>query len=95
MSHDMLTKMHIVFIYLVIDPFKSIGRRCEWSTLKGTNRLDCNAISTGAILLADILPTLLIKSCAPFFVHHIPYDIRVLIVVAFQVQAMQKLSFEK
>jgi len=49
-----------------------------------TNRLDCNTISTGAILLADILPTLLIKSCAPFFVHFIPYDIRILIVVLFQ-----------
>lgn len=48
------------------------------------NRLDCNAISTGAILLADILPTLLIKSCAPFFIHFIPYDIRILIVVVFQ-----------
>jgi len=49
-----------------------------------TNRLDCNTISTGAILLADILPTLLIKACAPFFVHLLPYDIRVLIVVVFQ-----------
>jgi len=48
------------------------------------NRLDCNTISTGAILLADILPTLIIKSLAPFFVHFIPYDIRVLIVVLFQ-----------
>lgn len=54
------------------------------NTANETNRLDCNTISTGAILLADILPTLLIKSCAPFFVHHIPYDIRVLVVVAFQ-----------
>ena len=62
-----------------------VGCTSKCSTLKETNRLDCNTISTGAILLADILPTLLIKSCAPFFVHHIPYDIRVLVVVAFQV----------
>lgn len=44
-----------------------------------TSRYDCNPVSTAAILLADILPTLVIKFSAPFFIHLIPYSIRVLL----------------
>ncbi|XP_067419928.1 battenin [Emydura macquarii macquarii] len=42
-----------------------------------TSRYDCNAISTGAVLLADILPTLVIKLSAPFYIHRLPYGPRV------------------
>lgn len=31
------------------------------------NRRECNALSTGAILLADVIPSLIIKIVAPFF----------------------------
>ncbi len=50
-----------------------------------TNKYDCNDISTGAILLADILPGITIKLLAPFFVHHIKYGHRVGLVVVFNV----------
>jgi battenin len=46
-----------------------------------TNKYDCNDISTGAILLADILPGILVKLIAPFFVHKIKYSHRVTFVV--------------
>lgn len=46
-----------------------------------TNKYDCNQLSTGAILLADILPGITIKILAPFFVHHIKYSIRIVLVV--------------
>uniref|UniRef100_A0A8C2T4W4 Battenin n=1 Tax=Coturnix japonica TaxID=93934 RepID=A0A8C2T4W4_COTJA len=36
-------------------------------------RHDCGPISTGAVLLADILPSLLIKMAAPFGAHLVPY----------------------
>lgn len=39
---------------------------------------DCNPVSTAAVLLADILPTLFIKLFAPFVIHKMPYGIRVL-----------------
>lgn len=39
---------------------------------------DCNPVSTAAVLLADILPTLFIKLFAPFVIHTMPYGIRVL-----------------
>ncbi|XP_014457025.1 battenin isoform X1 [Alligator mississippiensis] len=43
----------------------------------GSSRYDCNAMSTGAVLLADILPTLVIKVSAPFYIHLLPYGLRV------------------
>uniref|UniRef100_A0A0N4Z2G3 Battenin n=1 Tax=Parastrongyloides trichosuri TaxID=131310 RepID=A0A0N4Z2G3_PARTI len=43
--------------------------------------IKCTAISTGSVLLADILPTLFVKLIAPFLLMHIPYDIRHVIVV--------------
>ncbi|XP_047428683.1 battenin isoform X2 [Mugil cephalus] len=43
---------------------------------------DCNPVSTAAVLLADILPTLVIKLLAPFFIHKVPYGFRVLLCVA-------------
>ncbi|XP_075686951.1 battenin [Rhinoderma darwinii] len=51
----------------------------QTATLNVTNssRYDCNEISTAAVLLADILPTLIIKFTAPFYIHQIPYNYRV------------------
>uniref|UniRef100_UPI0037E863DA battenin isoform X2 n=1 Tax=Semicossyphus pulcher TaxID=241346 RepID=UPI0037E863DA len=43
-----------------------------------SSRYDCNPVSTAAVLLADILPTLVIKMFAPFVIHKVPYGIRVL-----------------
>lgn len=51
------------------------------SDSRGCNQLDCNKLSTATILLADILPTLIIKITAPYFMHLIPYSIRVLVCV--------------
>ncbi|XP_062263953.1 battenin isoform X2 [Platichthys flesus] len=41
------------------------------------SRYDCNPVSTAAVLLADILPTLIIKLSVPFVIHNLPYGIRV------------------
>ncbi|KAM4716792.1 LOW QUALITY PROTEIN: battenin [Anableps anableps] len=43
---------------------------------------DCSPVTTGAVLLADILPTLVIKLFAPFVIHKVPYGLRVLFCVA-------------
>ncbi|XP_061416400.1 battenin isoform X3 [Lethenteron reissneri] len=52
----------------------------SWEPIS-SNRFDCNPHSTAVILLADILPTLLIKSTAPLFIHRIAYRFRVVICV--------------
>uniref|UniRef100_A0A4W2BQ99 Battenin n=1 Tax=Bos indicus x Bos taurus TaxID=30522 RepID=A0A4W2BQ99_BOBOX len=43
-----------------------------------SSRFDCNPVSTAAVLLADILPTLVIKLLAPLGLHLLPYSPRVL-----------------
>ncbi|XP_007452852.1 PREDICTED: battenin isoform X3 [Lipotes vexillifer] len=43
-----------------------------------SSRFDCNSVSTAAVLLADILPTLVIKLLAPLGLHLMPYSPRVL-----------------
>uniref|UniRef100_K1QZ03 Battenin n=1 Tax=Magallana gigas TaxID=29159 RepID=K1QZ03_MAGGI len=55
--------------------------------------LECNEISTGAILLADILPTLIIKLTAPFFILHLSYKIRVLTCVLFSLASFLVVSY--
>ena len=41
----------------------------------------CNSISTGLVLLADILPSLIIKITAPFYMQKVNYHIRIAFVV--------------
>ena len=45
--------------------------------------LECNTLSTGAILLADILPTLIVKLTFPFFLQRIPYSIKITLISLF------------
>uniref|UniRef100_A0A1I7UG29 Battenin n=1 Tax=Caenorhabditis tropicalis TaxID=1561998 RepID=A0A1I7UG29_9PELO len=45
---------------------------------------ECQLMSTGSVLLADIIPALLIKISAPMFIHRIPFGIRHSIVVSLQ-----------
>ncbi|XP_059204701.1 battenin [Centropristis striata] len=49
------------------------------SSSSSSSRYDCNPVSTAAVLLADILPTLVIKLAAPFVIHKMPYGVRVLL----------------
>ncbi|XP_053371378.1 battenin isoform X2 [Clarias gariepinus] len=58
-----------------------------------SSRYDCNPTSTAAVLLADILPTLLIKLTAPFFIHKMPYGFRILVCVATATTSFLVVSF--
>ncbi|VDO96239.1 unnamed protein product [Heligmosomoides polygyrus] len=52
-----------------------------------TNKIvdrQCQKMSTGAVLLADIIPALLVKVTAPFYIHRIPFGLRHLLVVLAQ-----------
>jgi battenin len=51
------------------------------TTNNKTNKYDCNDISTGAVLLADIIPGIIVKLIAPFFVHRLKYSSRVVLVI--------------
>lgn len=55
--------------------------------------LSCNPVSTGAILLADILPTLVIKFTAPFYIQRLPYWFKVLLVILFALASFLIVAF--
>uniref|UniRef100_A0A673IRX1 Battenin n=1 Tax=Sinocyclocheilus rhinocerous TaxID=307959 RepID=A0A673IRX1_9TELE len=61
--------------------------------ISNSSRYDCNAVSTAAVLLADILPTLLIKFTAPFYIHKVPYGFRVLVCFFTAVVSFLMVSF--
>ncbi|KNG44995.1 protein btn1 [Stemphylium lycopersici] len=39
-------------------------------------------VPKGVVLLADVIPSFLTKLCAPYFIHKIPYSVRILVFVA-------------
>lgn len=45
-------------------------------------------IPKGVVLLADVIPSFLTKLCAPYFIHVVPYPIRILIFVALSAVGM-------
>lgn len=69
----------------------------ETSTVNVTNsnssRYDCNQISTAAVLLADILPTLVIKFTAPLYIEQIPYNYRVCVCIITAASSFLLVSF--
>uniref|UniRef100_A0A8C2FUW6 Battenin n=1 Tax=Cyprinus carpio TaxID=7962 RepID=A0A8C2FUW6_CYPCA len=58
-----------------------------------SSHYDCSPVSTAAVLLADILPTLLIKFTAPFYIHRVPYGFRVLVCFFTAVVSFLMVSF--
>ncbi|KAJ7313885.1 hypothetical protein JRQ81_005660 [Phrynocephalus forsythii] len=74
----MLSAAHDILSHQKVPPANGTGPVPHNSN---SSRYDCNPISTGAVLLADILPTLLIKFSAPFCIHLFPYGLRVAICI--------------
>ncbi|XP_070578082.1 battenin-like [Ptychodera flava] len=80
-AHDILS--HHATPIVPISNSSTITTLSPTSKSPGSQRFDCNPLSSGVILLADIIPTLVIKFSAPLFVHHIPYGIRIAVCVLF------------
>ncbi|KIW96322.1 protein btn1 [Cladophialophora bantiana CBS 173.52] len=45
-------------------------------------------VPKGVVLLADVIPSFGVKLCAPYFIHVVPYSIRILVFVALSVVGM-------
>ncbi|XP_013381913.1 battenin [Lingula anatina] len=58
-----------------------------------SRHLHCNPIGTGAVLLADILPVIIIKATAPFFIHRVQYNVRVALVILFGAASFLTVAF--
>ena len=46
------------------------------------------AVPKGVVLLADVIPSFITKLCAPYFVHKIPYHVRIVVFVALSTGGM-------
>jgi len=55
---------------------------------KHTTGFICHSKSTGIVLLADVLPTLVIKLTAPFYMQRISYHFRVAFVIVFSLASL-------
>ena len=55
----------------------------------------CNSVSTGSILLADILPCLIVKLTAPFYMQKVSYHIRVLFCIVMFAASLIIVAFSK
>ena len=45
-------------------------------------------VPKGVVLLADVIPSFLTKLCAPYFIHAVPYSVRVLVFVCLSAMGM-------
>uniref|UniRef100_A0A087YNU4 Battenin n=1 Tax=Poecilia formosa TaxID=48698 RepID=A0A087YNU4_POEFO len=86
-AHDILEKQESKNSTVTL----AVGLRAGNS--RNSSRYDCSPVSTGAVLLADILPTLFIKISAPFVIHKVPYGFRVLFCVAMAAASFLLVSF--
>ncbi|XP_069508205.1 battenin isoform X2 [Ambystoma mexicanum] len=85
-AHDILQKQETNKTALVLldsndELEKAMTLSLKAEHLSNGSRYDCNSVSTAAILLADILPTLIIKFTAPFYIHLLPYHFRVVLCI--------------
>lgn len=71
----------------------SVTLTVEGGNSSNSSSYDCNPVSTAAVLLADILPTLVIKLLAPFFIHKMPYGFRVLFCAVMAAASFLLVSF--
>ena len=46
------------------------------------------SVPKGVVLLCDVIPSFLMKLCAPYFIHAVPYSVRVLLFSAFSAVGM-------
>ena len=58
-----------------------------------TSGFHCNKMSTGLVLLADVLPALIIKVTAPFYMQSINYHIRVAFIILSEVASLLLVAF--
>ncbi|CAD5210070.1 unnamed protein product [Bursaphelenchus xylophilus] len=57
------------------------------------SKFKCSSISTGAVLLADIIPSLVIKSLAPIFLYKLAYNVRIILTVILMTASFLVVAF--
>ncbi|KAK2832754.1 hypothetical protein Q5P01_016643 [Channa striata] len=90
-AHDILIKQETGNATSSTQATLTVG--LQGGNSSNSSRYDCNPVSTAAVLLADILPTLVIKLFAPFVIHKMPYGVRVLLCIVMASSSFLLVSF--
>ncbi|VDN08382.1 unnamed protein product [Thelazia callipaeda] len=72
-------------------PSKGVGDPCQKSVV----RHHCQLLSTGSVLLANILPSLIVKLFYPFVMHPVPFGIRHVFIVSLQICSFIMVAFSQ
>ncbi|CAL8305258.1 unnamed protein product [Merluccius merluccius] len=91
-AHDILTKQQADNSTTLNPDSLAVDFEVKHSSNNST-RYDCNPVSTAVILLADILPSLVIKLSATLYIHQVPYGFRVLFCVSTTAVSFLLVSF--
>lgn len=92
-AHDILKKQESGNSTASASVTLAVNFQAGNSSNSSSSNYDCNPVSTAAVLLADILPTLVIKLLAPFMIHKVPYGVRVVFCVAMAATSFLLVSF--
>lgn len=77
------------WIVAVTDPFSGLINNVLYVIiLSAALDLVGPSVPKGVVLLADVIPSFLTKLCAPYFIHAIPYSLRILIFVGLSASGM-------
>ncbi|XP_034749421.1 battenin [Etheostoma cragini] len=90
-AHDILNKQETA--NTTASTSATLAMDFQGGNSSNSSRYDCNPVSTAAVLLADILPTLVIKLSAPFVIHRLPYGFRVLFCAVMAATSFLLVSF--
>ncbi|KAF1770122.1 hypothetical protein GCK72_001940 [Caenorhabditis remanei] len=75
---------YVVMLSAAKDILEKDSKHIEKPCRPEVTTRECQIMSTGSVLLADIIPALLIKVLAPMFIHRVPFGVRHFIVVFLQ-----------
>ncbi|XP_077411858.1 battenin [Vanacampus margaritifer] len=92
-AQDILTKQQSENTTTFNTPGDTLAMESKDVNTGNRSRYDCNSFSTAAVLLADILPTLIIKMTAPLVIHKMPYGFRILFCVIMAATSFLVVSF--
>ncbi|CAP31765.2 Protein CBR-CLN-3.2 [Caenorhabditis briggsae] len=75
---------YVVMLSAAKDILEKDAKHIEKPCRPEVTTRECHILSTGSVLLADIIPALIIKMSAPMFIHRVPFGIRHTTVVLLQ-----------
>uniref|UniRef100_A0AAF5PFX8 Battenin n=1 Tax=Wuchereria bancrofti TaxID=6293 RepID=A0AAF5PFX8_WUCBA len=82
-------------ILSVVDGSKASSKSTDDPCQNSVVHRQCQPLSTGSVLLANIIPCLVVKIFYPFVMHHIPFGVRHFFVVLLQISSFLVVAFSR